>query len=51
MARGRAALSGRCDARADLVEEILRIYGYNNIPVPSHVNSALSYARNPTGTS
>ena len=38
---------------ADLVEEILRIYGYNNIPVPSHVNSALSYAPKPdrnTGT-
>ena len=32
---------------ADLVEEILRIYGYNNIPVPSHVNSALSYAPKP----
>ena len=25
----------------------LRIYGYNNIPVPSHVNSALSYAPKP----
>ncbi|MEG2613118.1 MAG: phenylalanine--tRNA ligase subunit beta, partial [Alistipes sp.] len=32
---------------ADLVEEILRIYGYNNIEISSHVNSALSYAPKP----
>lgn len=26
----------------DLIEEILRIYGFNNIPIPSKINSALS---------
>ncbi|MCL4120858.1 UNVERIFIED_CONTAM: hypothetical protein GTU68_007405 [Idotea baltica] len=26
----------------DVIEEILRIYGFNNIPVPSNVNSALA---------
>ncbi len=29
---------------ADVIEEILRIYGYNNIPIPSQVNSTLSYS-------
>jgi len=29
---------------ADVIEEILRIYGYNNIPVPSQVKSTLSYS-------
>ncbi|MEG1699857.1 MAG: phenylalanine--tRNA ligase subunit beta [Alistipes sp.] len=29
---------------ADLVEEILRIYGYNNVEIPSRVRSTLSYA-------
>lgn len=32
---------------ADLIEDILRIYGYNNIPVPTSVHSALSYAPKP----
>lgn len=32
---------------ADLVEEILRIYGYNNIEIPEHVNSTLSYEAKP----
>ncbi len=32
---------------ADVIEEILRIYGYNNIDVPQHVNSTLSYVQNP----
>ncbi len=32
---------------ADLIEEILRIYGYNNIEVPSAVRSTLSYAQRP----
>jgi phenylalanyl-tRNA synthetase beta chain len=32
---------------ADVIEEILRIYGYNNIEVSSHVNSTLSYAEKP----
>ena len=29
---------------ADVIEEILRIYGYNNIEVPNRVNSTLSYS-------
>lgn len=29
---------------ADIVEEVLRIYGFNNIEVPSKVNASLSYA-------
>ncbi len=39
----------RVDVRreADLVEDVLRIYGYNNIEIPQHVNSTLSYAPNP----
>ncbi len=32
---------------ADLVEEILRIYGYNNVEIPEHVNSTLSYENKP----
>ncbi len=32
---------------ADLVEDILRIYGYNNVEVPSSVRSTLSYAQRP----
>ncbi|MEG2771772.1 MAG: phenylalanine--tRNA ligase subunit beta [Alistipes sp.] len=32
---------------ADLIEDILRIYGYNNIEIPLHVNSTLSYAPKP----
>ncbi|MEZ7966282.1 MAG: phenylalanine--tRNA ligase subunit beta [Flavobacteriales bacterium] len=28
---------------ADVIEEILRIYGYNNIPLPEKLNSSLSY--------
>lgn len=32
---------------ADVIEEILRIYGYNNIGVDSHVNSTLSYIEKP----
>lgn len=31
----------------DVIEEILRIYGYNNVEIPTHVNSSLSYAENP----
>ena len=33
---------------ADLIEEILRIYGYNNIEISDHVNSALSYEKKPS---
>ena len=32
---------------ADVIEEILRIYGYNNIEVSMHVNSTLSYPEKP----
>ena len=32
---------------ADIVEEILRIYGYNNIYIPNKVNSSLAYAPKP----
>ncbi len=32
---------------ADLVEDILRIYGYNNVDIPEHVNSTLSYPPTP----
>lgn len=32
---------------ADLAEDILRIYGYNNVEIPLHVNSSLSYQPKP----
>ncbi len=32
---------------ADIVEEILRIYGYNNVPFDAHVNSTLAYVEKP----
>ena len=32
---------------ADVIEEILRIYGYNNIEIPTQVNSALQTAEKP----
>ena len=32
---------------ADVVEEILRIYGYNNVEITSHVNSTLTYSGKP----
>lgn len=31
----------------DVIEEVLRIYGYNQIEIPSHVRSSLSYATKP----
>ncbi|MBT6746660.1 MAG: phenylalanine--tRNA ligase subunit beta [Flavobacteriales bacterium] len=31
----------------DVIEEVLRIYGYNNIEMPKNVTSSLSYAPNP----
>ena len=39
----------RVDVRreADVIEEILRIYGYNNVEIPLHVNSTLSYGQRP----
>ena len=32
---------------ADIVEEVLRIYGFNNVEVPNKVNASLSYAPKP----
>ncbi len=32
---------------ADVIEEILRMFGYNNISIGSHVNSSLSYMEKP----
>jgi len=32
---------------ADVIEEILRIYGYNNIEITDHVNSSISYSQKP----
>jgi phenylalanyl-tRNA synthetase beta chain len=32
---------------ADVIEEILRIYGYNNVEIDSHVNSTLTYLEKP----
>ncbi len=42
----------RVDVRreADLVEDVLRIYGYNNVEIPTHVNSTLSYIQKPDRT-
>ena len=39
----------RVDVRreADVIEEVLRIYGYNNIEISEHVNSSLSYTPKP----
>lgn len=39
----------RVDVRreADIIEDILRIYGFNNIEVPAKVNSTLSYSAKP----
>lgn len=31
----------------DVIEDVLRIYGYNNIEIPQSVHSTLSYAKNP----
>jgi phenylalanyl-tRNA synthetase beta chain len=32
---------------ADVIEEILRIYGYNNVEISNHVNSTLAYPEKP----
>ena len=32
---------------ADVAEEILRLYGYNNIEIPEKVNASLSYSQHP----
>ena len=31
----------------DITEEVLRIYGYNNIEIPSKINASLSYSEKP----
>lgn len=33
--------------QADIVEEVLRIYGFNKVPVPSRVHASLSYHKKP----
>ena len=42
----------RVDVRreADLIEDILRIYGYNNVEIPQRVSSTLSYVPKPDKT-
>lgn len=32
---------------ADVIEEVLRIYGFNNVPVPQKLNSSISYFAKP----
>lgn len=32
---------------ADVVEEVLRIYGFNNVPIPEKLNSSISYFAKP----
>jgi len=32
---------------ADVIEEILRIYGYNNVEISNHVNSTIAYSEKP----
>ena len=41
--------SRRVDVKkeADVIEEILRIYGYNNVEISSHVNSTITYSEKP----
>ncbi len=31
----------------DVIEEVLRVYGYNNIEIPTELNSSLSYSEKP----
>jgi len=33
---------------ADIVEEVLRIYGFNKVPIPDKVSAALNYTKVPT---
>ena len=39
----------RVDVRreADVVEEVLRIYGFNNVPIPEKLNTSLSFQKKP----
>jgi phenylalanyl-tRNA synthetase beta chain len=32
---------------ADVIEEILRVYGYNNVEISNHVNSTITYSEKP----
>jgi len=32
---------------ADVIEEVLRIYGFNNVPIPEKLNSSISYFKKP----
>ena len=47
MAGLRTALPVDVRREADLVEDILRIYGYDNVEIPMHVNSTLSLRPKP----
>ena len=38
---------GDVTREADVIEEILRIYGYNNVEIPDQVRSSLSYIEKP----
>ena len=33
---------------ADIVEEVLRIYGFNKVPIPGKISAALNYSKTPT---
>lgn len=33
--------------QADLTEEVLRIYGFNNVPIPNKLNASISYQTKP----
>ncbi len=41
--------ASRVDVRreCDVIEDILRIYGYNNVEIPTHVNASLGYSEYP----
>ncbi|HIP32967.1 MAG TPA: phenylalanine--tRNA ligase subunit beta [Crocinitomicaceae bacterium] len=32
---------------ADVIEEVLRVYGFNNVPLPEKLNSSISYFKKP----
>jgi len=44
-----AYLSFKTDVHveADIIEEVLRIYGYNNIEIPTSIHSSVSWSKNP----
>lgn len=32
---------------ADIIEEVLRIYGFNNVPIPEKLNTSITFKKNP----